>query len=67
MAKRIPWQDLDNILAKTVQRSCQHLTKISMEDQPGMTIQEEKSNHSMNIVWSFYGLNVCHTLQISIT
>ena len=34
MAKSIPWQDLDNILAKIVPRSCQDLAKISMEGQP---------------------------------
>ena len=38
MAKLIPWQDLDKIIAKIVPRSCQDLTKISMEGQPGPTL-----------------------------
>ena len=34
MVKRIPWQDLDKILAKIVPRSSQDLTNISIEGQP---------------------------------
>ena len=36
MAKWIPWQDLTKILATILPRSCQDLTKISTEGQPGI-------------------------------